>query len=490
MPSRTAIYIRVSTQEQATEGYSIQAQTERLQAYCKAKGWGIFHIYTDAGFSGSNMERPALSQLLNDVEAGRVDCVLVYKLDRLSRSQKDTLHMIEDVFLDHGCDFVSMSENFDTSTPLGRAMIGILSVFAQLEREQIRERMAIGRTERAKSGLWQGGGWIPIGYDYVDGRLVPNPIRAAAVRDIYNLFLSGTPITSIKLAVNKKYALDLSDTTVHSVLSHRLYVGDIVWRGEIYKGQHEPLIDMETFARAQKLLHSRARIAVSKPDPFKPRTLLGGLLFCENCGARYLAKGNYSGHGDRRVYRPYYMCYSRAKSNKRLIIDPTCRNPAYAVVSLDHTIIEEIRRIASDPQEFDAIVAAGRPDAGQKRNRNAEAEAAIMHRLDEIDANTTRLLDLYQRGLAIDKIAGRLDALDKEKATLQDSLQELRMEKKAARDEEERLGPERAHELMGEFLDAVDGDADPDTRRKLLGALIEKIIVKRTPGDFDIYWTF
>lgn len=100
------------------------------------------------------------------------------------------------------------------------------------------------------------------------------------------------------------------------------------------------------------------------------------------------------------------------------------------------------------------------------------------------------LLDLYQRGLAIDKIADRLDALDKEKATLQDSLQELRMEKKAARDEEERLGPERAHELMGEFLDAVDGDADLDTRRKLLGSLIEKIIVKRTPGDFDIYWTF
>ena len=127
------------------EGYSIQAQTERLQAYCKAKGWGVFHTYTDAGFSGSNMERPALSQLLEDVEAGRVDCVLVYKLDRLSRSQKDTLHMIEDIFLANGCDFVSMSENFDTSTPLGRAMIGILSVFAQLEREQIRERMAMGR---------------------------------------------------------------------------------------------------------------------------------------------------------------------------------------------------------------------------------------------------------------------------------------------------------------------------------------------------------
>ena len=472
------------------EGYSIQAQTERLQAYCKAKGWGIFHVYTDAGFSGSNMQRPALSQLLEDVEAGRVDCVLVYKLDRLSRSQKDTLHMIEDIFLANGCDFVSMSENFDTSTPLGRAMIGILSVFAQLEREQIRERMTMGRTERAKSGLWQGGGWIPIGYDYVDGRLVPNPIRAAAVRDIYDLFLSGTPITSIKLTVNKKYALNLSDTTVHSVLSHRLYVGDIVWMGNIYKGQHEPLVDMVTFSRAQKLLHSRARIAASKPDPFKPRTLLGGLLFCENCGARYLAKGNYSGHGDRRVYRPYYMCYSRAKTNKHMVVDPTCRNPAYAVAVLNKKIIDEIRRIASDPQEFNAIVAAGRPDAEQKRRRNAKAEEAVMRRLDEVDANTTRLLDLYQRGLAIDKIAGRLDALDKEKEALQFSLQELRMEKKAARNEEERLEPERAHELMGEFLDAVDGDADMDTRRKILGSLIEKIIVKRTPGDFDIYWTF
>lgn len=490
MPSRTAIYIRVSTQEQAMEGYSIQAQTERLQAYCKAKGWGIFHVYTDAGFSGSNMERPSLSQLLEDVEAGRVDCVLVYKLDRLSRSQKDTLHMIEDIFLANGCDFVSTSENFDTSTPLGRAMIGILSVFAQLEREQIRERMTMGRTERAKSGLWQGGGWIPIGYDYVDGKLVPNPIRAAAVRDIYELFIGGTAITSIKLIVNRKYALNLSDTTVRSILSHRLYVGDIVWMGNIYKGQHEPLVDMVTFSRAQKLLHSRARIAASKPDPFKPRTLLGGLLFCETCGARYLAKGNYSGRGAHRTYRPYYTCYSRAKTNKNLVVDPTCRNPTYAVAVLNQKIIDEIRRIASDPQEFNAIVATGRPDAEQKRRRNAEAEEAIMRRLDEVDANTTRLLDLYQRGLAIDKIADRLDALDKEKEALQVSLQELRMDKKAAREEDERLEPERAQELMAEFLDAVDGDADLDTRRKLLGSLIEKIIVKRTPGDFDIYWTF
>lgn len=488
MSSRTAIYIRVSTHEQAMEGYSIQAQTERLQAYCKAKGWGVFHIYTDAGFSGSNMQRPALSQLLEDVEAGRVDCVLVYKLDRLSRSQKDTLHMIEDVFLDHGCDFVSMSENFDTSTPLGRAMIGILSVFAQLEREQIRERMAMGRTERAKSGLWQGGGWVPVGYDYVDGRLVPNPVRAAAVKEIYARFIRGDAITSIKNAINKKYALDFADTTVRSALMHRLYVGDIVWMGKVYKGQHEPLVDAETYARAQARLRDRSRIAASKPNPFRPRTLLAGLLYCENCGTRYTLKGNYSGHGSKKRYYPYYYCYSRAKKSPRMVTDPTCMNPVYAVEKLDRFVVEEVRRVATDQHEFDAVVAAGRPDSRARRRAASDAGTAIMHRLDEIDHQTARLLDLYQRGHAIDEIASRLDAMEEEKKTLQASLKDLQGSQKE--EELEHLEPERAHKLLEEFIAAVDGDAPMETRRQLLFSLIEKIIVKRTKGDFDIYWKF
>lgn len=130
---KVGIYIRVSTQEQANEGYSIQAQKERLISYCKAKDWHIVDIYTDGGYSGSNLDRPGIQKLIADIE--KIDMVLVYKLDRLSRSQKDTLYLIEDIFLKNNVDFVSMNESFDTSTPFGRAMIGILSVFAQLERE-------------------------------------------------------------------------------------------------------------------------------------------------------------------------------------------------------------------------------------------------------------------------------------------------------------------------------------------------------------------
>ena len=132
-----ALYIRVSTEAQAEEGYSIQAQTERLEAYCKAMGWERYRFYTDGGYSGSNLDRPEMTRLIADVRAGQVATVVVFKLDRLSRSQKDTLYLIEDVFLPNEVDFISLNESIDTSTPYGRAMIGILSAFAQLERENI-----------------------------------------------------------------------------------------------------------------------------------------------------------------------------------------------------------------------------------------------------------------------------------------------------------------------------------------------------------------
>ena len=168
------IYVRVSTPEQAVNGHSIDEQIERTQKYCDAMNWTVYKVYTDAGFTGSNTARPAMQNLIKDVRDGKINKVLVYKLDRLSRSQKDTLMLIEDIFLANNVDFVSMSENFDTATPFGRAMIGILAVFAQLEREQIKERMAMGKIARAKQGKFHGSAKIPIGYDYIDGELVTN----------------------------------------------------------------------------------------------------------------------------------------------------------------------------------------------------------------------------------------------------------------------------------------------------------------------------
>lgn len=181
MNRRVFLYVRVSTQEQATEGYSIDEQLSRLNGYCNSLGWIVVDSFVDGGYSGANTNRPALKRLISACNDHLADCVVVYKLDRLSRSQKDTLALIEDSFLANNVDFVSMTENFDTSTPFGRAMIGILSVFAQLEREQIKERMTMGKVGRAKSGLFHGGGYNPIGYDYVDGNLVVNEYEASKV---------------------------------------------------------------------------------------------------------------------------------------------------------------------------------------------------------------------------------------------------------------------------------------------------------------------
>ncbi len=186
-----ALLARVSTQEQALNGHSIGEQVERMNAYCKAMGWTVYDEYIDAGYSGSNTDRPALQRMISDIHEGRIDKVLVYKLDRLSRSQKDTLELIEDEFLAAGVDFVSISENFDTTTPFGRAMIGILAVFAQLEREQIKERMAMGRLARAKEGRYSGQDRIPIGYDYIDGMLVPNLYEASLVEQVFRLYVEG-----------------------------------------------------------------------------------------------------------------------------------------------------------------------------------------------------------------------------------------------------------------------------------------------------------
>ena len=150
------LYIRVSTTEQALEGYSVAEQEHRLRQYCAAMGHRIHKVHIDAGFSGASLDRPGIKETIKDVQKHLVRRVIVWKLDRLSRSQKDTLIMLEDVFLENGCDFISMMESFDTSTSFGRAIVGILAAFAQLERENIKERTMMGSQARLAKGHYNG----------------------------------------------------------------------------------------------------------------------------------------------------------------------------------------------------------------------------------------------------------------------------------------------------------------------------------------------
>ena len=260
MTKHAAIYIRVSTDAQREEGYSIDAQKEMLTAYCVSKSIRDYEYYIDGGYSGSNLERPELKRMVDDIKQDKISCVLVYKLDRLSRSQKDTLFLIEDVFNPHGVDFVSLNESMDTSTPLGRLMLGILSAFAQLERENIRERTSMGMKERVKEGFWMGGGRVPFGYDYDPdkGILVPNS-DADTVRKVYELYLKGYSTNAIARSLGLKY-----EKLARHILMRKTNAGIIVYKGEEFKGRHEPIISMETYERAMQAMAERA--GQKRPD--------------------------------------------------------------------------------------------------------------------------------------------------------------------------------------------------------------------------------
>lgn len=477
---RAGLYIRVSTQEQADEGYSIGAQTERLKAYCAAKGWTVHHIYTDPGFSGSNIERPALDQMIKDVKRKKLDTVIVYKLDRLSRSQKDTLFLIEDVFLKNKVDFVSLNENFDTSTAFGRAMIGILSVFAQLEREQIKERTSMGRLERARDGYFHGGGYDPIGYDYKDGELIINEYEAMQVREVFKMFIDGLPINRIQKILQRKYTNKYGSwsnhSSVRSVLTTLIYTGKLQYLGNIFDGRHEAIIDEETFRRATKRYEEISWTRgerENKKTPFLAKHLLSGLLICGNCGGRYYGKGNYSGRGENKVYRPYYTCYSRGGSHKHMIRAEGCKNKSYAVVNLDKIITDEILKLTFEPQFLDEIIEKAQPE-----KPNTEV---LENRIEELDKQLARIMDLYQLGtIPMDKISERVDTLNKEKVALMDEMDDPDEHVPA-------ISRDEATNLLKSAEDIL-ANGTIEERRKLVHSLIDYIEI--VGEDILIHWAF
>lgn len=337
-----AIYIRVSTDFQAEEGYSIDAQKEQLSAYCISKGIKNYEFYIDGGWSGSNIERPEMQRLIKDVKEDKISHVIVYKLDRLSRSQKDTLYLIEDVFNPHGVDFVSLNESMDTSTPMGRLMLGILSAFAQLERENIRLRTRMGMKERVKSGLWMGGGRVPFGYDYdsTKGILVPNK-DAKKVRQIYKLYIEGKSPQEIANVLGLKY-----DRLVYQILTRKSNYGIIEYNGEEYQGQHEPIISKETYDIAMRCMLERKAIRANSSEH-----LLTGLVYCGKCGAkmRYQKWGN---KGNK------FVCYSQQKSKPYLVKDENCDQEKVWADEVEDIVIKSIFEFANNykPSETESII--------------------------------------------------------------------------------------------------------------------------------------
>lgn len=471
---RVFLYVRVSTQEQAKEGYSIDEQIDRLRDYAKAMGWIIVKIYTDAGYSGASTDRPALQDMMKDIEDGKGDSVVVYKLDRLSRSQKDTLSLIEDSFLANKVDFVSMTENFDTSTPFGRAIIGILSVFAQLEREQIKERMSMGKEGRAKEGKWHGGGYVPIGYDYIDGELIINAFEAMQIREIHKLYQEGKAFTAIdRIFAERGYKQKHGGwhtKRIKETMLNELYIGKIHWDGHVYEGTHEPIIDNATYSKSLALYKSKD---YSNYKNAGRTTYLGGLIHCSQCTARYIAS-KYTDKKYNKTYR-YYSCHSRRKQNRSMVKDPNCKNKTWNMNELDNLIFEEIRKLAKDPTQIHEIRQKNFSDDEKAK------EQLIKKEIEKLDVQKSRFMDLYGVGeFTMEEVQEKVKPINEQKKKLEIELANISSNESAITEEE-------AIKIIESFEDVMD-DGNFEQIRMLVNSLIERIEIDNE--DIDIFWKF
>ena len=460
-----ALYSRVSTEIQK-ENYSIGEQQERMQKYCDAMKWTAYKFYTDAGFSGAKLDRPALQKLIRDVRSGKIERVLVYKLDRLSRSQKDILYLIEDVFLANKCEFVSITENLDTSSAFGKAMTGILAVFAQLEREQIRERMAIGRDARAKSGKFCGC-YVPLGYDRINDELVTNEFEKLQIIQIFENYASGMSPTTIAKKLNNagmthKYG-KWWNKTIRTILTKKTYLGYISYHGEWIKGSHEAFIDEELFNRVQKILAQKsADNLVHNRRAGKASSYLAGFLYCAHCGAKY-GKVKYSHYN--------YKCYSRMKKNYDLIRDPNCKNLTWRMDELDDLVFGEVRKLLIDTESlsFDEI-----PTSDDK--------TVMVRQIDTLNKKIEKLMDLYVDGkVPLNILEEKVNSLNDQRALLEDELEQ------AEQNAKDQLTLQDVKRMSASFSDILDNGSF-DEIRTVLSELIEKIEIDGE--NITIFWRF
>lgn len=396
-PIRAALYMRVSTDRQAEEGYSIEVQREKLTAFAQSLERQVAtELYIDDGWSGASLERPAMERLISDVTEGRLTHVCVYRLDRLSRSQKDTLHLIEDVFLPGGVAFISVQESFNTATAFGRAVVGILSVFAQLERENIYERTRSGMIKRVEAGYWPGGGGVPFGYDYdrERGVLVPNA-DAPTVRRIYELYIAGMSLQKIADLLGLKY-----EKLAEQILERRTNYGAIEYRGEEYQGRHEAIVSRELYEEAMAIKRRRSEQHIRAGG----RHLLTGLLYCGVCGARM----RYQKWGDR-GFR--LVCYSRQLSKPYLVRDPDCDNEPLWAEDVEAAVISDIFALT-----------AQRIEPGESA---VSTEELLEKKIQTLSTKLRRLYELYAENgnevlrQSIAKLTAEIDsaqgALDRER---------------------------------------------------------------------------
>lgn len=475
--NKVALYVRVSTTSQLEEGYSIEEQKAKLESYCDIKDWHVYKVYTDGGFSGSTTERPALEQLIKDAQSKLFDTVLVYKLDRLSRSQKDTLYLIEDIFLKNNIEFVSLLENFDTSTPFGRAVIGLLSVFAQLEREQIKERMQLGKLGRAKAGKSMMWAKTSYGYNYdkETGSMTVNEYEALAVKEIFTSYLAGMSITKLRDKINEEYPKKpaWSYRTIRGILANPVYCGLNQYKGQTFQGTHKAIISLDYFEQTQRELAKRQQTAkeLSNPRPFQAKYMLSGLAQCGYCHAPLKVILGQKRKDGTRFKR--YECYQRhPRKTKGVTVyndNKKCESGYYDMELLEHYVLTRIAQLQNDPDKIKELFSDDTSPAVDKQ--------AIQKQIDSLTLKLSKLNDLYlDDRITLDELRSKSADFIKQRTALEEEIKKASTDKQAGK-----------RKKIERLLDASSVlDMSYDNQKVIVRELIDKVQV--TSDKIVIRW--
>ena len=420
---RCAIYTRKSTDEGLDQEFnSLDAQREAAEAYIASQrgtGWECRpDRYDDGGYTGGNMERPALKRLMTDIEGGKVDCIVVYKVDRLSRSLLDFARIIG-AFEKHGVSFVSVTQQFNTTTSMGRLTLNILLSFAQFEREIISERTRDKIAATRRKGKWSGG--MPIlGYDIAPegGKLLVNEDEAAIVRGIFELYLERMSlIETIKELDARGWASKrwttkkdrerggkpFNKNSLFKLLTNVLYIGKITYKDEVHDGEHPAIVDAEIFRRTQRLLRRNGTTG-GKHVRNRFGALLKGILHCTPCECAMTHV--HTKKGENKRYR-YYVCQNAQKRGWH-----NCPSKSIPAPEIERFVVDQVRCIGKDSGLLAETLKETRIK-GQARIKELEVERRALER--DLKRHNAELRDLAGRlatnGTATDRVADLQDRI-------------------------------------------------------------------------------
>ena len=478
---RCAVYTRKSKEDGLEQEFnSLDAQREAGEAYVKSQaseGWECLpDHYDDGGFTGGNMDRPAVQRLMADIEAGRVDCVVVYKVDRLSRSLLDFARMLE-AFERHNVSFVSVTQQFNTATSMGRLILNVLLSFAQFEREMISERTRDKIAATRRKGKWSGGMSL-LGYDVVDTKLVVDPSEAEMVRAIFELYLELDGMLPVVEELERRGWRSKRWTTkkgierggrsfdknsVWHLLTNVTYIGKVKYKDEVHDGEHEAIIGDDLWQRVQAKLRRNGRTG-GKMVRNKFGALLKGLLHCSPCGCA-MTPTHATRDGTKR-YR-YYICTAAQKRGRN-----ACPSRSMPAGEIERFVVEQIKCIGRDPTLVAETVRQAHGQARQRIDELATEERRLQREL----AGHHREMQKLVRSPSVDEDNGLAAARF---ADLQDRITSAERRLTEVRDEAEHQRRDLIDEAdvakaMAEF-DPVWESLSPREQGRLLQLLIERV---------------